>query len=324
MQLGIFAKTFPRPTLEETLDAVVANGLTQIQFNMACIGVATLPDRLDESSCIWIAREIKDRGLTMAAISGTFNLGDPDTAELKRNLHRLDLLAAACRWLDTRIITLCTGTRNPVDMWRWHPENVRKQTWESLVAAVKEACKIADRNEVTLAFEPEVNNIVNSVSKARRLLDEVGSPWLKVAIDPANLPIPHCELLRSIDQVFQERAGYRESDKDRLASILVPDPIVNGYMKEVFEEAFDWLGPDIVLAHAKEPRLETVSPNLMKLLKKGEAQTLRQGVFYGPYFDGLRSVGYSGAIIIHGLEETDVSERVSLLRGILETIPGEV
>ena len=28
MQLGIFAKTFPRPTLEETLDAVADHGLT--------------------------------------------------------------------------------------------------------------------------------------------------------------------------------------------------------------------------------------------------------------------------------------------------------
>ena len=47
--------------------------------------------------------------------------------------------------------------------------------------------KIADRHEVTLAFEPELNNVVNSVSKARRLLDEIGSPWLKVVIDPGQL-----------------------------------------------------------------------------------------------------------------------------------------
>ena len=43
---------------------------------------------------------------------------------------------------------------------------------------------------MTLAFEPEINNVVNSVSKARNLLDEIGSPWLKVVIDPANLIRP--------------------------------------------------------------------------------------------------------------------------------------
>ena len=42
MHLGIFAKTFPRPTLEETLDAVADHGLTHVQFNMSCIGLPTL------------------------------------------------------------------------------------------------------------------------------------------------------------------------------------------------------------------------------------------------------------------------------------------
>ena len=42
MHLGIFAKTFPRPTLEETLDAVVGHGLTHVQFNMSCVGLPTL------------------------------------------------------------------------------------------------------------------------------------------------------------------------------------------------------------------------------------------------------------------------------------------
>ena len=72
---------------------------------------------------------------------------------------------------------------------------------------------------MTLAFEPEINNVVSSVMRARRLLDEIGSPWLKVVIDPANL--------------------LRPGDMGRLSEIL--------------DEAFDWLGPDIVLAHAKEP-----------------------------------------------------------------------
>ncbi len=104
-------------------------------------------------------------------------------------------------------------------MWKWHPDNVRKSTWDILVASMREAVKIADRHEVTLAFEPEHNNVVNSVARARMLLDEIDSPWLKVVIDPANL--------------------MRVDDFPR--------------MSEVLDEAFDWLGPDIVLAHAKNP-----------------------------------------------------------------------
>ncbi len=113
MHLGIFAKTFPRPTFEETLDAIADRGLTHVQFNMSCAGLPTLPETVDEDHWIWIARSFRERGLTMAAISGTFNLCDPDSSRLVDNLRRLEVLAAGCRWLDTRIITLCTGTRDP-------------------------------------------------------------------------------------------------------------------------------------------------------------------------------------------------------------------
>jgi sugar phosphate isomerase/epimerase len=329
MQLGIFAKTFPRPTLEETLDAIADHGLTHVQFNMSCAGLPTLPDRLAEDRCIWIARLFRERGLTMAAISGTFNLCDPDPSRLHGNLRRLEVLAGACRWLDTRIITLCTGTRDPEDMWRWHPENVRRSTWDSLIEGVLAAVKIADRHEVTLAFEPEINNVVNSVSKARRLLDEIGSPWLKVVIDPANLIRPG-EITR---------------------------------IDEILDEAFDWLGPEVVVAHAKEPRIDEESDvrlvtefvndycrehgprcsfSLLFGVKHARGENLDEFVkeymfkeenlrlssadylevflhqfFYRDYFRRLKQMDYVGAIVMHGLPESYVAQRATYLRNVL-------
>ena len=144
MPIGILARTFPRPTFEETLDAIAERGITHVQFNMSCAGLPTLPERADEDLCVWIARSFRERGLTMAAISGTFNLCDPDESRLAENLHRLGILASACRWLDTRIITLCTGTRHAVDMWKWHPENVcRRSAWDTLVGAVRAADRVS-------------------------------------------------------------------------------------------------------------------------------------------------------------------------------------
>lgn len=298
MHLGIFAKTFVRPTLEETLDAVVDHGLWYVQFNMSCAGLPTLPEHIEENLCRWIAQSHRERGITMAAISGTFNLCDPDEARLQDNLKRLDVLAAACRWLDTRIITLCTGTRDSADMWKWHPENVRRSTWETLVQSMRQAVKIADRNEVKLAFEPEMHNVVNSVAKARRLLDEIDSPWLKVVIDPANL-IPPGDMSR---------------------------------MGEIFEEAFDWLGPDIILAHAKSPpklvdagqivALNRVAARFMRRfrperLAKGSNEPVPEPLdlffFHCDYLTWLKKIGFAGPLIIHGLAEGLVTEMKSFL-----------
>jgi sugar phosphate isomerase/epimerase len=321
MELGIFAKTFPRPTLDETLDAVRQHGFSQIQFNMSCMGLPTLPDRLDEASCVWIAQSLHARGLRMAAISGTFNMCDPVDSRIEHNLRRLDVLADACRWLDTRIITLCTGTRHRDDMWKWHADNARKASWDRLVETVREAVKIADRHEVTLAFEPEARNVVSSVMRARRLLDELASPWLKVVIDPVNL--------------------FATGHAGHLAGLL--------------HEFFDWLGSDIVLAHVKPPpALEPESESAKRFsttireLARGErvetlaaiqlAQAILEGGleqnrlagwldFHFPFIVALRNAGFAGPLIIHGVEESQVGEALALLRRALELldnpIPGD-
>jgi sugar phosphate isomerase/epimerase len=218
MRLGIFAKTFVRPTLAGTLDAVRAHGLDCVQFNLACAGLAPLPERIDEEQCRLIRRAVEERSITMAAVSGTFNMIHPDVRQRQDGLRRLRVLAEACPRLGTAVITLCTGTRDPEDMWRRHPDNDTAAAWHDLLASMREAVRITEDTGVTLAFEPEVSNVIDSAWKARRLLDEIGSPRLKVVMDGANL--------------------FHAGELPR--------------MREVLDEAFALLGRDIVLAHAKD------------------------------------------------------------------------
>jgi hypothetical protein len=46
MDAGIFAKTFSRGSLGETLDAVAEHGNEAIQFNMAITGCPSLPPEI--------------------------------------------------------------------------------------------------------------------------------------------------------------------------------------------------------------------------------------------------------------------------------------
>jgi len=218
IRLGIFAKTFVRPTLDATLDAVAGHGLSCVQFNMACVGLPTLPEAIDPAAAVKTAEAFRARGLVMAAVSGTFNMIDPDRARRLEGLRRLGVLASACRGLGTSIITLCTGTRDPDDMWRRHAENNSERAWSDLAGSMSRALELAEAHDVVLAFEPELANVVDSAVRARRLLDELRSPRLKVVIDPANL-FPPGSLPR---------------------------------MREVLDEAFALLGRDVVLAHAKD------------------------------------------------------------------------
>ena len=218
MHIGIFAKTFVRPTLAATLDAVVSHGLRSVQFNLTCAGVSSMPDQIDPALAATIRSELDSRQITMAAVSGTFNMIHPDRNQRRTGLRRLRELAAACAGLGAQIITLSTGTRDPENMWRPHPDNDTPEAWGDLLEAMGEAVTIAEEYEVILAFEPEISNVVDSAHKGRRLLDELSSPHLKVVIDAANL--------------------FHAGELPRMPAIL--------------EEAFALLGQDIVIAHAKD------------------------------------------------------------------------
>jgi sugar phosphate isomerase/epimerase len=271
MHLGIFARTFIRPTLAEILAAIKAYGLTCLQFNMTCVGLPALPDRIDPALSIEIRQALAAQGLTMAALSGTFNMIDPDLKKRRTNLNRLRILAAACGELDTPVITLCTGTRDPDNMWRRHPDNDSPAAWQDLLESMSIALTIAEEYEVTLGIEPEVSNVVDSARKARQLLDELRSPYLKIVMDGANL--------------------FHAGELPRMQTILA--------------EAFELLGEDIVIAHAKD------------LTHDGEAGQVAAGtglLDYDYYLELLYRAGFSGPLILHGLEEKEVAGSVAFLQ----------
>jgi len=218
MRPGIFARTFSRPTVEGVFDAVKEHALNCVQFNMACVGQPTLPDDISPSLATRIREASKNRGLEIAAVSGTYNMIHPDPEVRRADLRRLRTLASAFHGMGTSVITLCTGTSDPEDMWRWHPENASSQAWSDLLSSMEAALRIAEEEQMTLAFEPERANVVSTAAKGHALLAAMQSSRLKVVIDPANLIAPGNE----------------------------------HQMSQVLDEAFDLLGEHIVIAHAKD------------------------------------------------------------------------
>jgi sugar phosphate isomerase/epimerase len=246
-RFGVFAKTFSRPSLKGVLDAVVAHGFDCVQFNMACASLPTLPASVPGD----VTQSVLDSKLYVAATSGTFNIIDADLARRERNLERLGVLAGFCAAVGCPIITLCSGTRDPVDMWREHPENGSPEAWSDMIGALEVALRATEAFGITLGIEPEPANVISDAGRARRLLDEMQSPRLKIVMDGAN--------------------------------ILEP-----------LTEAFDLLGRDIALVHAKEPAGRKMDWPL--------------------YFALIHQSGYEGPIILHGFREDAAADALEKLR----------
>jgi sugar phosphate isomerase/epimerase len=128
-----------------------------------------------------------------------------------------------------------------------------------MIQSIDVALASAEKNNLVLAFEPESENVANSAGRARKLLDELRNPRLRIIIDPANLISPKRN------------------------------------QKEVLDEAFTLLGDAIVLAHAKDRK------NDFKACAAGK------GILdFEYYLQCLKEIGFTGPLIMHGLEEEDV------------------
>jgi sugar phosphate isomerase/epimerase len=265
--LGVMVREVKRPTFEETLERIHDMGFECVQFNLNVLGLPTVPASLPPGKSGEIGASFWAYGLNLAAVSGTFNSAHPDQEVRKAGIAGIQTLCEAAANMGTQVITLCTGSRNINNMWRTHPENDSPEAWKDMVTTIRTSTRIAEANSVLLAFEPEIANIVNSVEKAARLLNEIASDNLKIVMDPANLLLPE-DIHRQL---------------------------------EIFEDAFTQLGQYMVLAHAKDVGDYDESIGELRRVAAGKGQ-----LDYPGYLRLLKESGYQGPIIIHSLPEEEM------------------
>ncbi len=218
MELGILARTFDRDDVEQTLAAVSEHGLQWMQFKLPDPSLLDQPQTERRAGLRKIKQAVDDRGLAIAALSATYNMAHPDPSIRRAGMNYLEKLSQAAVDLGTHCLTLCTGTRDPDNMWKHHPDNRTPEAWEDMLASVEEALERTQDSGVILGFEPEYHNVVCSAQAGRTLLDTMESTRLKVIMDAANILL-YCE----------------PNDMDA-----------------VLTEAFDLLGDDLVLVHGKD------------------------------------------------------------------------
>jgi sugar phosphate isomerase/epimerase len=271
--LGLLSREFPSDSLNSNLEAIAATGAGAVQFDLASAVGDTFPAELSEATLQAINRGFSDRQLTLAALSGTYNMIDPDPRARAVGAEGLNRVIAWAPRLGTDVVTLCTGSRDPNSMWQRHPDNDTPEAWADLLVQIEKAVRVAEEYGVALGVETEIGNTINTVPKARRLLDEVKSTRLKIVMDGAN--------------IFQ---------RGQLPK-----------MREVLDEAFELLGSDIVLAHAKD------------LDKDGEAGHVAAGrgrLDYPYYMELMQKSGFAGSIILHALKPDEAKDRLAFVRSI--------
>jgi sugar phosphate isomerase/epimerase len=189
--LGIFARTFRRDTPEEVASAVASAGYALAHWNFAAIGRSTLAADVEETQFKQVREAFETAGLGIPSVSGTFNMAHPDAEIRARQLEQAVRLIRLVPVLGADVVTLCTGTRDPENMWRAHPGNTDPTAWSDLRRTLDPLLETARDAGVLLGVEPEHGNVVRDAPAAARLLDELGGGApIGIVLDPANLLSP--------------------------------------------------------------------------------------------------------------------------------------
>lgn len=187
MKLGIFAKTFAGEDPRSVLDAARTAGYATVQYNMACSGVGSLPEQISAETAARVRVASIEAGVEIAAISATYNMIHPDISKREAGRRSFEAIAANARQMGSKLLTVCTGSRDAEDQWRHHPENESEDAWHEMIAEFRLLLDIAKRYDILIGVEPELANVVSSPARAMKAIDELGSDRIRIVFDPANL-----------------------------------------------------------------------------------------------------------------------------------------
>ena len=215
MIAGIFSRTYAAKG-EAVFAAIKADDFSAAQLNLSSLGLESLPAALPEELLLKAKADAARQGVQLVGLSGTYNMAHPDAAYRAAQRGKFANVLRAARVMGIGVVTLCTGSRDPNNMWAHHAENNSAEAWRDFRAELDAILQMAAG--LTLAIEPEPGNVVRDAKVARALLDDVKSPQLKIILDAANLLSPE--------------ALPRQHD--------------------IMAEAFELLGADVVQAHAKD------------------------------------------------------------------------
>jgi L-ribulose-5-phosphate 3-epimerase len=184
VRFGVRGHDFGTAEPGELAAKIASRGFRRLQLapTKALLGVGAKPGDLDATKAAAIRVAFAAHGVEIAVLGCYVNLVRPDQApeSLTRFEEYLRLAGTfGCRRVATETFSLEEGRKG-----------FSEEGYRALVPAIARLAAAAEAAGAWVCVEPVASHIVSGPRVMRRLLDEVGSPSLKVLLDPVNLVDP--------------------------------------------------------------------------------------------------------------------------------------
>lgn len=143
------------------------------------------------------------------------HLAHPELAVRERTVDYIGELAKLCADLGGKVMVLGSPRQRST-----LPGQSREEAWALLRESLKRACRYGEDCGVIIALEPlarHLTDMINTVGEALRMVEEVGSPALRINLDVYSMTDegrPYGEIIREAGQLL---AHFHANDTNGLA-----------------------------------------------------------------------------------------------------------
>lgn len=162
--------------------------LTQTDSNYWIYNGRNDVSALSADRCREIADIYRSQDIAIHSIGVYTNLIHPDAAERKANMTYFEAMMQIGAHI--HVNTFITEAGFYHDASKPAPEieyHFQQDVWNRMVETAKELSTLAERYQSVVLFEPFYRHFFATAKRTRVFLEEVGSPRLRVLLDPANL-----------------------------------------------------------------------------------------------------------------------------------------
>lgn len=218
MQLGIRLHDIKKAPLEERLEIAKEQGFKcgHLALSKVISEFPTDNAALTPGLAMHLRKLFAKYDQDIAVLGCYLNLTNPNEETMKKTYARYFSNIRFASLLGAGVVGTETGAVN--EEYKFEERNHSEEALKTFIERVKPVVKCAEDFGVIFAIEPVYKHIVCNPKRARRVLDEIGSPNLQIIFDPVNL---------------LDTCNYENRE-------------------EIFAEAIDLLGDDIAMLHLKD------------------------------------------------------------------------
>jgi len=162
---------------------------------------------------------LKDNGLECCSICGAFGPGrdlrGKESEQESSRRYIIDCLEA-CKELESDLFV--GPVYSSVGRAESYSENEKKEQWKLVVKNLKQVCKHAENLGVYIAVEPLnrfETDFINVCCDAKKLIEDVGSSYLKIHLDTFHMNIEEKSLPMAILEAGELLYHVHASENDR-------------------------------------------------------------------------------------------------------------